>query len=289
MRNFFNKIVRFSPFAFIALLFVMFCQKQPESPVIARVGKSILTVNDFYNSIPPEYSEQITREQNINYIKQWIDTELLYQEALRRRIDHDSMITDRLEKMKKDLLAAEIMNRNSMQNQASSTDDSAVQTYYEKNKENFIRENDVAKYLEIIVTDQRTAWYINKNATKDNFLSLAAEYSQQPPPETINAPFVILDDIQPEVRQAIEATAINTTSNPVKSELGYHIIFVLDKLYKGGTCKEDEVWEDIVNQLSTSSQKENVEKLLADLRLKTNVEFNADLITTGTHAPGSNN
>lgn len=289
MKNYFDKISGFTSITIISLLFFIFCQKQPDSPVIARVGKSILTVNDFYNSIPPEYSEQITREQNINYIKQWIDTELLYQEALRRRIDRDSLITNRLEKMKMDLLAAEMINRNSLQNQASLTDDNTVRTYYEKNKDNFIRENDIAKYLEIVVTDQRTAWYINKNATKDNYLSLAAEYSQQPPPETINVPFVIIDEIQPEVRHAIESTAINTTSNPVKSELGFHIVFVLDKLYKGGICKEDEVWEDIVNQLSTSSQKENVEKLLADLRIKTNVEFNADLITTGIHAPGSDN
>ena len=87
------------------------CNTKPSSPVIARVGKSILTVEDFQKSIPPEYSDQITREQNINYVKQWIDTELLFKEAMRQKIDRDPVIRDRLEKMKKDLLAAEMMNR----------------------------------------------------------------------------------------------------------------------------------------------------------------------------------
>jgi peptidyl-prolyl cis-trans isomerase C len=260
------------------------CSRKPASPVIARVGKSVLTVDDFNNSIPPEYSDQLTLEQNINYVRQWIDTELLFQEAMRKKIDREPQIRDRLNKMKKDLLAAEMMSRNSVMEKSATIDEKAIHDYYELNKEKFIRERDVAKYLEIVVTDSRTAWYISKNATTDNFLTLAAEYSQQPYPESVNVPYSALDDVQPEVRQAITATPVDATSAPVKSDLGYHIIRVIDKLEKGGICKEDEIWEDIVNQLTAKSQKENVEQLIADLRLKTNVEFNSDLIKPGNHS-----
>ncbi len=249
--------------------------------MIARVGKTLLTVDEFYQSIPPEYRDQITREQNINYVKQWIDTELLYQEALRRKIDRDPVIKDRLEKMKKDLLAAEIMNRNAVQEQSASIDENSIKTYYELNKEKFIREKDVAKYLEIVVADSRTAWYVCKNANSENFLSLASEYSQQPYPQDTNVPYIELENVQPEIRQAIASTIAGGTSNPVKSDLGYHVIRVLDKQEKGGICKEEEIWEDIVNQLTAKTQKENVEQLLSDLRLKTIVEFNSDLIKTG--------
>ena len=257
--------------------------------MIARVGKAVLTVEDFNNSIPPEYSDQLTLEQNINYVKQWIDTELLFQEAMRKKIDREPQIRNRLEKMKKDLLAAEMMSRNSSVEKASPIDEKAIHAYFELNKDNFIREHDVAKYLEIVVTDSRTAWYISKNATTDNFLTLAAEYSQQPYPESINVPYIALDDVQPEIRQAIIATSVDATSTPVKSDLGYHIIRVIDKLDKGGICKEDEVWEDIVNQLTANFQKEKVEQLISDLRLKTNVEFNSDLIKPGTESEDSDN
>ena len=270
--------------AIITVCLGIFCSPKPESPVIARVGKSVLTVDDFNNSIPPEYSDQLTLEQNINYVRQWIDTELLFQEAMRKKIDREPQIRDRLNKMKKDLLAAEMMSRNSVMEKTAAIDEKIIHDYYELNKEKFIRERDVAKYLEIVVTDNRTAWYISKNATTDNFLTLAAEYSQQPYPESINVPYSALDDVQPEVRQAITATSVDATSAPVKSDLGYHIIRVIDKLEKGGICKEDEIWEDIVNQLTAKSQKENVEQLIADLRLKTNVEFNSDLIKPGNHS-----
>jgi peptidyl-prolyl cis-trans isomerase C len=266
---------------FLCTILLAFCNRKPSSPVIARVGKSILTVDDFYKSIPPEYSDQITREQNINYVKQWIDTELLFQEAMRRKIDRDPVIRDRLDKMKKDLLAAEMMSRYSLENQSAVIDENAVHTYYELNKEQFIRERDVAKYLEIVVEDSRTAWYITKNGTKENFLTLAAEYSQQPFPDNNNVPYTILDDVQDEIRKAIVKTDVGETSNPIKTEVGYHIILLLDKQEKGGVCKEEEVWDEIVSQISTKNQKEKVEQLLSDLRLKTNVEFNSNLIKTG--------
>lgn len=265
----------------VIIFFITLCNQKPSSPIIARVGKSILTVDDFYNSIPPEYSDQITREQNINYIKQWIDTELLFKEALRQKIDRDPVIRDRLEKMKKDLLAAEMMNRYSNSKQSAVIDENAVHTYYELNKEQFIRERDVAKYLEIVTTDSRTAWYVSKNGTADNFLTLAAEYSQQPYPDNNNVPYTTIDDVQDEVKKAILSTDIGETSNPVKSEVGYHVILLLDKQEKGGICKEDEIWEEIVSQISTKNQKEKVEQFLSDLRLKTNVEFNSNLIKNG--------
>jgi foldase protein PrsA len=178
--------------------------------------------------------------------------------------------------MRKDLLVAELLSRNSLNEQPTKIDEKSIHAYYNLNKDKFIREKDVAKYLEIVVTDSRTAWYIAKNATKDNFLPLAAEYSQQPYPENADVPYSILDDVQPEIRQAVYATPIGTISIPVKSEIGYHVLLIIDKLQKGGICTEEEIWDDLINQLSAQKQKEQTEQFVSDLRLKTNVEFYSD-------------
>lgn len=269
------------------LLTFVSCHNQPDSPVLARVGKTVLTVDEFFKSIPDEYRDQITLEQNINYVKQWMETELLFQEAMRKKIYREPLIRSRLEKMKKDLLAAEIMNRNSLQEQSASIDEKSIRSYYELNKDKFIREKDVAKYLEIVVADVRTAWNISKIATRDNFLPLAAEYSQQPYPDNMDVPYTILEEVQPEIREAIQSTPIGTTSTPIKSEIGYHVVYIIDKLDKGGICKEDEIWEDIIGQLSAKTQKEHTEEFLADLRLKTNVEFNSDRLKSGNLPSGT--
>lgn len=266
-----------------SILLIIGCKVKSSSPVIARVGNSTLTLEDLYRNIPPEYSDRITREQNINYVKQWMDTELLYREALRKKFDHEKQIKERLGKMKKDMLAAEIISRFSSQNKAPQFDDNTIRQYYNVHKNEFVRERDEVKYLEIVVDKEQTAWYVSKNARSDNFLDFAEQYSKQPIQDTSNLPFVPVEELLPEIRQAISSTPVQENTLPVKSELGWHVIRIIDKLNKGTVCKEDEAWEEIVNQLTAKVQKEEMEKHLSELRLKTDVQFNFDLI------PGSNN
>jgi len=267
---------------FLVTIFLLsfFCQIPSNSPVIARVGKATLTLHDLNANIPPEYSAEITREQNINYVKQWIDAELFFQEAMRRKLDREDEIKKRLNTMKKDLLAAELMNRTSVTVNTASIDNNAIHAFYERNKENYKREQDLIKYLEIQIADSKIAWYISKNGTTDNILTLAAEYSQNQIPDNLNTVPSVLADLPVEIRNTLLATSIGSVSVPVKTDAGYTVFFVIDKLNQGELCKEEEVREDIYNYLTNNAQKEIVENYLSELRLKTNVEFNTDLITT---------
>jgi parvulin-like peptidyl-prolyl isomerase len=274
MRKYCTYVVVFSFLVFISIG----CKRANKSPVIARVGNSVLTLDDLYKNIPPEYSEQITREQNINYVKQWIDTELLFREAMRRKIDRDSQIKDRLEKMKKDLLSAEMISRYTSQRQIA-IDDNSVHQYYAQHKNEFIRTRDMVKYLEITVDNLQTAQTISRSARSDNFLALAEQYSKQSFTDTVNLPYVPVDELQPELGKAITATPVSGITSPVKTELGYQVVRVIDKLDKGTVCKEEEVWEEIVNLLTSNLQKDEIDKLLSDLRLKNDVQFDFDLIT----------
>ncbi|NLW30380.1 MAG: hypothetical protein GXY77_02865 [Fibrobacter sp.] len=267
----------------LPVLFLLNCENKVSSPVIARVGKSILTIDDLNKSIPPEYNNAITHEQNINYVKQWIHTELLYREAIQRKIDREQQMKNRLKEMKKNLLAAEMINRYSTLNESSIIDDNIINEYYSKHKEEFIRESDVAKYLEVIVDDQKTAWHIIRNADSENFLEFASNYSKLPVSDLSYVPYLALENIPPDIAQAISSCRINGITRPIYSEMGYHVILVLDKLEKGGICLQEEVKDEIINRLSTKMQKQSLENLLSELRLKTDVEFNVDLI------PGNRN
>ena len=103
--------------------------------------------------------------------------------------------------MKKDLLAAEIINRYSLQNQASAKPDS-VKNYYNQHKNELIREKDMIKYLEIVVDDPNIARVIRKSVTPDNFSDLANQYSKFPFSDSVSIPYVLIEELQPEVQQA---------------------------------------------------------------------------------------
>jgi len=126
---------------------MLFCRQKSQGPIVARVGQHVLTLDDLYKSIPPEYSDFITREQMVNYVKQWIDNEILYEEALRQKVDREDAIKVRLMRMKQDLLCAEMINRNSISSQNIQISDDMIQNYYNENKTNsFAKKTPPATY-----------------------------------------------------------------------------------------------------------------------------------------------
>ncbi len=254
------------------------CKNKSQSPVVAKVGSSVLTLDNLYKSIPPEYSDFVTREQMINYVKQWIDNEILYQEALRQKIDKEDEIKERLKRMKQDLLCAEIINRNAGSAQNIQISDGMLEQYYNENKSKFLRAKDAVRYIQIVVDDAAAAWNVRAKVTPDNFLYCASQYSKIPVPDPRTVPYVSLDEIPPQIAKEIAVMRIGGTSNPIKTDLGYHIVRILDKQAKGSIKLLDEVREDIVNILSTKTQNAAIERMLSGLRSKMAVEVHLDVV-----------
>ncbi len=262
------------------------CANRPKGPVVARVGSDVLTLDELYKSIPPEYSDFVTREQKLNYVKQWIDNKILYNEAIRLKLDRDEAIRNRLKRMKEDLLCAEMISRNALPLKEIRVPETAIESYYNENKTRFVREKNVAKYLEIVCVDINTAWKVRSFVTPDNFLSLASQYSKVPPPDLKNLPYVKLDDIPAEVAQQISSTKINGTTNVIKTGSTFTIVRVLDKQPKGTLCQLSEVKDDITNILAAKMQNAAIERFISSLRSKMLVETHLDLVTDQRKSEG---
>jgi len=252
--------------------------KRPAGPIVAKVGNSYLTLAELKESIPPEYSDVITRDQNVQYVRQWINTELLYQEALRQGINEEPVIKARLERMRKDLLSTELMGRNTAKS-GIEIGEQAVREYYESNREQFIRDNSVVRYEDIVVPDINVAFEIRRTITHETFKTIAKKYTKQPAELEESVPYVVLDAIPPKLRNAIIATtALPAIIGPYGADDGFHILRVLGKFDKGTIASIDEVRDEIVSRLSNITQKDETERLISEIRAKSDVEFNLDII-----------
>jgi len=251
--------------------------KKPEGPVVARVGNDYLTLAELKESIPPEYSDVITRDQNVQYVRQWINTELLYQEALRLGIDQDPVIKARLERMRKDLLSTELMSRNAAKS-GIEVSDQAVREYYESNREQFVREYNVVRYEDIVVADVNQAFELRRTVTHETFKNVAKAHSKAPGLEE-SVPFVALDAVPPKLRNAIIATTvIPSIIGPYGEADGFHVVRVIGKYDRGTIASIDEVRDEIVSRLSNITQKGETERFISEIRARSDVEFNVDLI-----------
>jgi hypothetical protein len=253
--------------------------KRPEGPVVARVGNDYLTLAELKESIPAEYSEVITRDQNVLYVRQWINTEILYQEAIRLGIDQEPIIKARLERMRKDLLSTELMSRSAASMASVEISEQAIREYYESNREQFVREYNVVRYEDIVVPDVNVAFEIRRTVTHESFKNVAKAQSKAPDGVGESIPYVALDAIPPKLRNAIIATTvIPSIIGPYGAEDGFHVLRVTGKFDKGTIATIDEVRDEIVSRLSSITQKSETERLISEIRAKLDVEFNVDLI-----------
>jgi hypothetical protein len=250
--------------------------KKPVGTVIARVGNAVLTLEELQESIPDEYSYVITRDQNIQYIRQWMNTELLYKEALRLNIDQEPEIKARLEKMKKDLLSAEIISR-SVARGGTEINEQAIREFYESNRDQFVREYNVVRFDEIVVDDLNLAWEIRRTATHESFKNLAKTHSRIPVVGE-STPYVPLDAIPPVIRNAVQTAAIPSITGPYRAEDGFYIIRLIGRFDRGTIASLEEVRAEVIARLSTVTLKSETERLIEDIRSRSDVEFNTGLV-----------
>jgi len=252
--------------------------KKDKSPVVARVNKSKLTLRDLNKSIPASYSGRVTRKQRLNFVKQWMDTELLYQSALKNKLDKKKEIKNRLDKMKRDLLSAEMLNNITSDLQTPQITENDIRTYYENHKESFVRENDIVKYVEIVTENLRTGWKVRNLVKKDNFMELAKNYSIEATQSPKLAKFVAVNELPKELGAIIFGIRVGGTTSPIKYDNKVHIVRLLDKRSAGEISQLDEVRESIVSTLISQKRIEQINLRMANLRNGSDYEFNAAVI-----------
>lgn len=261
-----------------AMLLWCACASKSESPVIARVGDAVLTVADLQRTLPAEYAGTITREQNITYVKQWFDTELLYQEALRRGLQREGTMRERLEKMKRDLLSTELISRLVAAPRNTPFSDDSITHYYEANKQTFVRQRDMVRFEQMVLDDCALAQRLRSTVTPRTFTAMTAQYSRGSAPVAGEMAYIAVDELPADIAQLLWSLRINGISAPVRTAAGCNLIHLLDKQTKGSICSLEEVRDEIIDRLSTQAQRREMDQVLKDLRLRMNCELNPDLI-----------
>ena len=109
------------------------CQGPPEGDVAARVGEVKLTGADIEARVPVQLARQVAPQDRRRIVERWVEEELLYQEALRRKIDQDPEVSSRVSRAVRELVIAELLEQD-FRSDAEISDDE-IQVYYEAQQE----------------------------------------------------------------------------------------------------------------------------------------------------------
>ncbi|MFL0248767.1 peptidylprolyl isomerase [Candidatus Clostridium stratigraminis] len=221
-----------------------------EQKIIAVVNGKEITENDLNNAIlrfPKDKQGYLsTEEGKKQLLDQLISFELIYSYALDNEIQKNEDYLINLEAAKKELLTQTAIRH--ILKDVNVTDEE-VKNYYEANKNYFMNEETVSARHILVDSFELANEIKNKIDNGLNFEMAAMQYSSCPSKEQGgNLGQFTRGRMVPEFENAAFELAVGQTSDPVKTQFGYHIIKVDEKV--SGIAKPlEEVFDIIKNEI----------------------------------------
>jgi peptidyl-prolyl cis-trans isomerase C len=266
----------------LAVVLAVGCSKKggnvdPGDAVYAKVNDSVLTESglralvpsDFYNTLTPEHKKEI--------IQEWVNNELLYQEALRQKIDHDPEIAGIIENSKRNLLRNELLERNLSAIKAP--DESVLQKYYEDHKKNFmVQDREYKVRFALFDTQSDASDFWKKVKSSAGFSDLTREMSKdRSAPSGGDLGVISEEDVEPAVWAAINQTTkkygLVKISDPFRVSNGWACLIV-DGMFEPGTAKPfDIVHDQVLDMYMVDKRDEARNELLKQLSSKAKIGY----------------
>ncbi|MRJ02689.1 MAG: peptidylprolyl isomerase [Epsilonproteobacteria bacterium] len=234
--------------------------------VIAEVNGKKITTDDIapilaqsgmrFEQLPPQIKEKV--------VEQAIERELLKEKAIKSGIEHTKEFKEALQKLKGDLALETWMRK---QYEAITITDSEAKSYYNKHKEQF-KQPEMVHARHILVKSESEAKEIikelektPKSQLKEKFIELAKTKSVGPSGKRGGdlGFFRRGQMVKPFSDAAFSLRPGQFTKEPVKTQFGYHVIYVEEKK-PASTIPFEKVKERIKQQLHMEKFQERVRK-----------------------------
>ncbi|MBO6793376.1 MAG: hypothetical protein JJ895_05665 [Balneolaceae bacterium] len=139
------------PFLLI-LISLASCTRKAEfdEPALAKVGSSVLTFSEAKANIPTYLFNQDSISAYEKYREEWIQNQILLQEAYRLRVHREPKVLDRLANIREDYIAkaAQEYIIAELGNELTVTDEEA-RSYYQENRDSFVLEERYVRFRHI--------------------------------------------------------------------------------------------------------------------------------------------
>lgn len=237
-----------------------------ENKVLAKVNGRKITENDLekvLNSLPQQQAAQMQGEEGKKrLLNELIAGEMFYLDAVENELDKEEEFKNILEETKENLL-----QRYAVQKVMEDVDvkDEEIKETYNQNKDKFMDQEKVAA-KHILVDDEEKAKEIKEEIDNGmDFSDAAAKYSSCPSSKKGGRLGEFgRGQMVPEFEEVVFNMNNGEISDPVKTQFGYHIIQLDEKIpakQKTYYEVEDEIKQEILQQKQFKVYNDNVQKL----------------------------
>ncbi|MBF0329638.1 MAG: peptidyl-prolyl cis-trans isomerase [Nitrospirae bacterium] len=267
----------------LALLFVVSCSKggDQKGEYIAKINDTVITKEDIKTEmsyLPPELAAEFFGGSDgaTRLVDEIVQKEIFYWEAKKRGLDKTKDFEKKIETLKKNTLIKQLLDEE-MKTAAKVTEKEAKE-YYDKNKDDFIRRNQV-RLSQIVVKSESDAQKVYERLQKgEDFAKIASSMSIEKASAKAGGDIGIVK--KGELRKEIEAVAFRLKKGqvgaPVKLNNGIHIFKLTD--VKGTPEDFEKIKEIIIQGLSREKEQDHFEKFRENLKKSYKIEINKEAI-----------
>jgi parvulin-like peptidyl-prolyl isomerase len=250
------------------------------SQALARVGDRDITTTYFERQLAnlPESVQKLStrREGKKAILEAFVNREVLYAEALNKKIDKDPDLQKKFEDVKKELvintyLQNQIMGR-------IKVNDREVEAFYNNNSAEF-RNCEEVRISQIVVADEANAADIlNKLSIRRDFGELAQIHSidKASAERKGDVGWFTYKKLPEEIRDGVFKIRVGGISKPYKMPDGYEIYKITGR--KAVSYSFDQAKEAIKTQIFQDKFQKELQTLLDGLKKTTTVQLNEALL-----------
>jgi peptidyl-prolyl cis-trans isomerase C len=236
---------------------------------IVRVGSASLAGEDIARLVPEDERIPLTFEERREFVRRWVDTEVLCQEAIRRGFKNDPYVEARLTELEEQFLADYLVFTELRARTRVSEEE--IEAYYAAHEHEYLSEYRVSQILVNTPEDAATVLDLLKTKSWD---WVASRYSVDPVAKRGgDLGYLTKGNMIPELEAVIFDLKPGETTGVIKSDFGYHIFKLVDVRDALVAVGLDDVREQIMNTLMLEKRRNAYHALLDSLRARADISY----------------
>ncbi|MBL7958801.1 peptidyl-prolyl cis-trans isomerase [bacterium] len=248
----------------------------PENKFIAKIGNAELTETVVDSALRTDI--RLQEEARQDYIQNWINSESLYQKAIREGYDKDPSYQRQVENMRRELLIQSFIENEIEKNVTITPKES--EDYYAQNRNSFVYPEDHVKVQYFLTLDK-----LRSKKMASEFLSMSRlrkkDFMELVSQAAADSDIVGATDFQTRnkfedrvAKQVFLKNATDEIIGPILTRHGYYSFWYVVEIRPKGTYKPfSEVSLEIESRLKVIKRKQKTKELMDKTRQEMNIEY----------------
>jgi len=236
---------------------------------IVRVGDVVLAGDDVNKLVPEDERIPLTIEERQEFVRRWVDTEVLRQEAVRRGLKSDPYVEARLKELEQQFLADYLVFTELRRRTQVSEEE--IEAYYGAHEREYLYEYRVSQ---ILVNTPEDAAKVQTLLRTKPWAWVANRYSVDPIAKRGgDLGYLTKGNMIPELEAVVFTMKPGEMSGVIKSDFGYHI-FRLDDVREALVAVGlEDMREQIMNTLMLEKRKRTYREFLDSLKAHASITY----------------